>query len=88
MSEKSDPPIVPIMGPNNDITTRGSRMADPPEINMTSTLEQLALRIVDSAAHANTLTALVWVALASLAVTALSLWTLTIVVKALTHRGR
>lgn len=42
---------------------------------------KLTLRLVDSAEHASWATALVLVALMSLSVTALSLWTLTAVVR-------
>jgi hypothetical protein len=55
---------------------------------MTDSLENLVLRLMDAVAHADYATALILVALAALGVAALSLWALTVVVKALTARRR
>ena len=54
----------------------------------TDSLEKLAIRLMDEAVHANYGTALLLVALAALSVAALSLWTLTVVVRAVTSRKK
>jgi len=53
---------------------------------MTHTFEQIVLRIVDDVVHGGYLTAVVVITLAALAVSALSLWSVAVVVKVLAKR--
>jgi hypothetical protein len=55
---------------------------------MIHSLANLAMHLSDAAAHADYASALALVALAALGVAALSLWALTVVVRALTGRRR
>jgi hypothetical protein len=55
---------------------------------MIDSLVNLAMHLADAAAHAGYVSGLVLVALAALGVAALSLWALTVVVRALTGRRK
>jgi hypothetical protein len=55
---------------------------------MIDSLVNLAMHLTDAASHANYVGALVLVALAALGVAALSLWALTVVVRAITGRRK
>ena len=57
-------------------------------VTMIDSLVNLAMHLSDAASHASYASALALVALAALGVAALSLWALTVVVRALTGRRK